>query len=141
MKIIPTIFNVDFDGTCVTHDYPEIGHDIGSVPVLKKLVANGHKLILFTMRSDAPFQKKDGTICRNGLKDAVKWFADNDIPLYGIQKNPTQHIWSSSPKSYAQIMIDDSALGCPLIFDETLSDRPFVDWVKIEEMLKERNLI
>jgi hypothetical protein len=37
--------NIDFDGTCVTHDFPNIGTDIG-IPVLKKLVANGHKLIL-----------------------------------------------------------------------------------------------
>jgi hypothetical protein len=34
--------NIDFDGTCVTHDFPNIGTDIGSIP-LKKLVANGHK--------------------------------------------------------------------------------------------------
>jgi hypothetical protein len=38
--------NIDFDGTCVTHDFPNIGTDIGSIPVLKKKVANGHKLIL-----------------------------------------------------------------------------------------------
>ena len=36
---------VDFDGTCVTHEYPNMGRDIGSAPVLKELVANGHQLI------------------------------------------------------------------------------------------------
>lgn len=46
------IIGIDFDGTVVTHDFPKIGKDIGAVPVLKKLVENGHKLILFTMRSD-----------------------------------------------------------------------------------------
>jgi hypothetical protein len=56
--------NIDFDGTCVTHDFP-IGTDIGST-VLKKLVANGHKLI-FTMRSDKHFIRQDGSIDKNGL--------------------------------------------------------------------------
>jgi hypothetical protein len=46
------IIGIDFDGTVVTHDFPKIGKDIGAVPVLRKLVDNGHKLILFTMRSD-----------------------------------------------------------------------------------------
>jgi hypothetical protein len=29
------IIAVDFDGTCVTHEYPKVGRDIGAVPVLK----------------------------------------------------------------------------------------------------------
>ena len=32
-------------------------------------------------------------------------------------------------------MIDDSALGCPLIFNPEISHRPYVDWVKVEEIL------
>ena len=40
------IIAVDFDGTCVTHKYPDIGEDIGAVPVLKELVDKGHRLIL-----------------------------------------------------------------------------------------------
>ena len=46
------IICVDFDGTCVTHDFPEIGKDIGAIPILLRLVDAGHKLILYTMRSD-----------------------------------------------------------------------------------------
>lgn len=138
--------NIDFDGTCVTHDFPRVGKDIGAVPVLKKLVAVGHKLILFTMRSDkaTPNVSDDPNIEPiNGqfLTDAVNWFKENDIPLYGIQTNPTQHHWTESPKSYAQLMIDDSALGCPLKMDLTLSDRLFVDWEKVEYELKMMKLI
>lgn len=48
---------LDFDGTCVTHDYPNVGHDIGAAPVLRKLVAEGHQLVLFTMRSDMGVEK------------------------------------------------------------------------------------
>lgn len=41
---------IDFDGTCVTHEYPKIGKDIGAVPVLKELVEKGHKLIYYEIR-------------------------------------------------------------------------------------------
>lgn len=134
--------NCDFDGTVVTHDYPRIGADIGSVRVLKKLVDNGHKLILFTMRSDnSNFMTPHGKVDNHGLTDAVNWFKINDIPLYGIQSNPTQKAWTSSPKSYAEMMIDDSALGCPLKFDKSISPRPFVDWEAVEKLLQERKLI
>ena len=133
--------NLDFDGTCVTHEFPKVGKDIGAVPVLKELVANGHNLILFTMRSDVENPKSDDPdiipIAGNYLTDAVNWFKENDIPLYGIQTNPTQHTWTTSPKSYAQIMIDDSALGCPLSYDAkgVFSTRPFVDWVRVRHLL------
>jgi hypothetical protein len=121
--------NIDFDGTCVTHDFPNIGKEIGAIPILKKLVESGHQLILFTMRSD------------DNLKEAINWFSENGIELYGIQTNPTQKNWTNSPKSYAEMMIDDSALGCPLAFDEKLSNRPFVNWNVVEVMLKERGII
>ena len=29
---------IDFDGTCVTHEFPSIGKDIGAIPVLKEMV-------------------------------------------------------------------------------------------------------
>ena len=121
--------NVDFDGTCVTHEYPFIGKDIGAVPVLKKMVASGCNLILFTMRSGKT------------LDDAVRWFKNNGIKLYGIQTNPKQKSWTTSPKSLADLMIDDSALGCPLKFDATISKRPFVDWVAVEKLLTEKGII
>lgn len=115
---------VDFDGTCVTHEYPKVGKDIGAVPVLKKLTDNGHKLILNTMRSGKE------------LAAAIKWFIDNDIPLYGANENPTQKSWTTSPKVHANLYIDDAALGCPLIFDHAVSSRPFVNWVMVEEILE-----
>ncbi|MBB4037919.1 hypothetical protein GGR21_003843 [Dysgonomonas hofstadii] len=136
---------IDFDGTCVTHDFPEIGKDIGAVPVLKELVENGHRLILFTMRSDRKKKKKvngeEVIVEENVLTEAAQWFEDNEIALYGIQKNPTQRFWTSSPKAYGHLYIDDANLGCPLILDEEMSDRPFVDWVSVRLMLKERGIL
>lgn len=119
---------VDFDGTCVTHDYPNIGKDIGAVPVLKKIVESGHKLILLTMRHG------------KYLDEAVKWFEDNDIYLYGINENPQQKEWTESPKVYANIYIDDAGLGIPLLYDNGLSLRPFVNWVEIEKYFEYHNL-
>ena len=133
--------NLDFDGTAVSHEFPNIGNDIGSVPVLKRLVENGHKLILFTMRSHRPFLGMNGGDSRDTLAEAVNWFKVNDIPLYGINTNPTQKDWTDSPKSYGHLMIDDTALGCPLMYDTKISSRPFVDWGKTEEWLESRGLI
>ena len=118
---------VDFDGTCVTHEYPNVGRDIGAVPVLKKLVEAGHKIILNTMRSG------------DELADAIQWFIDNDITLFGVNENPTQKSWTASPKVYAHIYIDDAALGCPLTTDKIT--RPFVDWKEVEKQLRKMKLI
>lgn len=135
---------IDFDGTCVTHEYPNIGKDIGAVPILKKIVEAGHQLILFTMRSDINEmsgndneRKKVG----NFLTDAVNWFKENEIELYGINENPTQKSWTTSPKAYAHLYIDDAALGCPLTYDVSLSNRYFVNWKEVEQYLKIRELI
>lgn len=130
---------IDFDGTCVGHEFPKVGKDIGAVPVLKRLIRSGHKLVLFTMRSNVKNVKSpefEGNFTGDYLDDAVNWFKENGIPLYGIQKNPTQSNWTSSPKAYGILYIDDSALGCPLKKDLTISERPFVDWEQAEAELE-----
>lgn len=135
----PSVICIDFDGTCVGHEFPNIGKDIGAVPVLKALVQNGHKLVLFTMRSDVvnPESEDNNLHLKSGeyLTEAVNWFKSHDIPLYGIQSNPTQHTWTTSPKAYGKLYIDDAALGCPLKRNPYVSDRPFVDWEKVQEEL------
>ena len=119
------IIAVDFDGTCVTHDYPAVGREIGAALVLKDLTDAGVKLILFTMRSGQQ------------LADAVKWFEGHGIPLWGVNANPDQHTWTRSPKPYAHLYIDDAALGVPLVNDPTLHGRPFVNWTVVAELLWE----
>ena len=123
------IIAVDFDGTCVTHEFPFIGKEIGAVPVLKELVAKGHKLILFTMRDD-----KEGKPDENHLTQAIQWFEQHDIKLWGVQANPTQKHWTKSPKAYAELYIDYAALGCPLVIEPDV-ERPFVDWAGVRIML------
>lgn len=124
---------LDCDGTVMSHEFPNIGNDIGAVEVLKELTDSGHRLILFTMRSDS--------FRGNYLTEAVNWFKENDIPLYGIQNNPTQHLWTTSPKAYGQVIIDDAAAGTPLKTDLSISSRPFVDWEKMREILIEMKIL
>lgn len=115
------IIAIDFDGTCVTHEYPGIGRDIGAVEVIRRLVERGDQIILFTMRSGRT------------LDAAVDWFTKNEIPLFGINNNPEQHQWTQSPKAYAQVYIDDAALGAPLI--RPLKGRPWINWGAVADML------
>ncbi|MBQ5609901.1 MAG: hypothetical protein IIU85_06600 [Rikenellaceae bacterium] len=122
------IIALDFDGTVVTHEYPYVGDDIGAVPVLKELIAAGHQLILFTMRS--------GKL----LDDALAWFERNGIELYAVNENPEQKSWTSSAKVHANIYIDDCALGCPIRFEDGVR-RPFVDWQKVREILAYNRVI
>ena len=137
---------IDFDGTCVSHEFPKVGNDIGAASVLKMLVANGHDLILYTMRSntngntgfsDCIPEVHNG----NFLDDAVNWFKENEIPLFGIQRNPEQDSWTSSPKCYAQLYIDDAALGAPLKKDKSISERPFICWERVMHELAYMGLI
>lgn len=118
------IIAVDFDGTCVEHDYPAVGMEVeGAVETLRALQSKGHRLILFTMRSGMK------------LEAAVKWFKDRKIELWGINKNPEQAEWTESPKVYADIYIDDSALGCPIMFIDGVR-RPVVCWAKVRQKLE-----
>lgn len=32
------------------------------------------------------------------LQDAIDWFVKYDIPLYGVNDNPSQHSWTDSNK-------------------------------------------
>ena len=131
---------IDFDGTCVTHDFPSVGKDIGAVPVLKQIVDAGHNLILWTMRGDRYENGDTGhpsilNVTGEFLQDAIRWFDENDIPLWGIQTNPTQYKWTNSPKAFAHLYIDDAALGCPLIHNPEFHHRPYVNWVEVEKYL------
>ena len=133
------IIAVDFDGTCVKHEFPSVGEDVPyAVTTLKRLTMAGAKIILYTMRSNCKITivnnnvhdiiQKEG----NYLDDAVDWFKSKNIPLFGINENPEQNTWTSSPKPYAHYYIDDSALGCPLIVSD---NKVYVDWLSVWEKL------
>ncbi|BDD89043.1 hypothetical protein [Desulfofustis limnaeus] len=118
------IICVDFDGTIVDHRYPELGQPVPEAVVwLKRLQSCGARLILYTMRSE------EG-VAGNTLLPAVRYLQEQGVELYGVNHNPTQESWTSSPKVYADLYIDDSAFGCPLVRPPGFT-RPCVDWKKI----------
>jgi len=117
------IICVDFDGTIVDHCYPEIGKPVPyALESIKFLIENNHKIILFTMRSG------------NTLNEAVKYLLDNGIELFGINENPEQHTWTESRKVYANMYIDDAAVGCPLIKPNKFN-RECVNWDSIIKLI------
>lgn len=118
------IIAIDFDGTCVEHEYPSVGMDVeGAVETLRALNNKGHRLILFTMRSGEKLEK------------AIKWFKDRDIELWAVNENPEQKQWTESPKVFADVYIDDAALGCPIMFIDGVR-RPVINWRKVREWLE-----
>lgn len=118
------IIAVDFDGTCVEHDYPAVGLDVeGAAETLRALNKRGHRLILYTMRSGTK------------LEAAQRWFKQHNIELWSVNRNPEQEEWTESPKVYAHYYIDDSALGCPIMFIDGVR-RPVVNWAKVRELLE-----
>lgn len=118
------IIAVDFDGTCVEHDYPAVGIDVdGAVDTLRELNRRGHRIILYSMRSG------------DKLDAAVRWFKERKIELWAVNSNPEQGEWTSSTKVYADLYIDDSALGCPIMFIDGVQ-RPVVKWDKVRTQLE-----
>lgn len=118
------IICVDFDGTVVDHRYPELGQPVPeAIMWLRRLQACGAKIILYTLRSE------DG-VAGNTLTEAVRYLQEQGIELYAVNNNPSQESWTSSPKVYADLYIDDAAFGCPLIRPPGFA-RACVDWKKV----------
>lgn len=116
------IIAVDFDGTIAENRFPDIGREVpGAFDWMKRFVEAGAKLVLYTMRSDG---QKYGDV----LTKAVEFCRERGIEFYGVNTNPDQGSWTSSPKAYAQIYIDDAAAGCPLAESKEMGCRPYVDW-------------
>lgn len=123
---------IDFDGTIVEHRYPYIGNLVPhALRVIQRLVDNPvNKLILYTMRSGKE------------LNEAVEFCKLHGINFWGVNENPLQKPWTTSPKVYAHVYIDDVALGCPLVsWQETSQSRPYVDWLEVENLLSLKGIL
>ena len=93
---------VDFDGTIVDHEYPEIGKPkLFVFETLKALQEQGHQLILWTYRAGKE------------LDEAVEYCKKNGIEFYAINKNYPEEVYddSISRKILADIYIDDKNVG------------------------------
>lgn len=89
---------VDFDGTLVENNYPQIGKPIlFAFETLKKLQQEGHQLILWTYR------------CGVKLDEAVEYYKTKGIKFYAVNKSYPEEEYDGqmSRKILADIFIDD----------------------------------
>ncbi len=102
VSTVSKVIAVDFDGTIVTHAYPQIGKEmLFAFATLKELQSRGHKLILWTFRS--------GDL----LDEAVEYCRMNGVEFYAVNKNYPEEEFSDkiSRKVNADIFIDDRNVG------------------------------
>lgn len=124
VKYPPTarVLALDIDSTVVTHAYPAMGDDLGAIPWLKR-VRERHPALLIMLCT-----MRDG----DDLLLAKTWLEERGIPVWGLNHNPTQARWTSSPKPHAHFYVDDRAVGTPLREDGC------IDWDKFGPILLER---
>jgi hypothetical protein len=93
---------VDFDGTIVEHEYPDIGKEkLFAFLTLKELNKRGARLILWTFRTGKE------------LDEAVEYCRKNGVEFYAVNKNYPEEVMNDtvSRKIDADIFIDDRNLG------------------------------
>jgi histidinol phosphatase-like enzyme len=102
MGTLPKIVAVDFDGTIVEDNFPEIGKEKpGMIDMLKALQSKGVKLILWTSRDHDQLQAAVDYCKRAGLNfDAVN---ENLPEVRAMFNNDTR-------KVYADLYIDDKGI-------------------------------
>lgn len=113
------IIAVDFDGTIVEHRYPQIGKEIPfAIATLKKLQAERHLLILWTVR--------EGKL----LEEAVNFCSSRGLEFYAVNANhpdeETKMYSAPCRKLKADLFIDDRNVG------------GLSDWGEIYEMVSNR---
>jgi hypothetical protein len=96
-------FGIDFDGTIVTHDFPEIGTLYEeSIRIMKLIKERGHDIILFTCREN---------YSRAWLDEAVEFLRSHGVEVDSVNENTPY--WKSqgytSRKPFWDLLIDDSA--------------------------------
>lgn len=112
---------LDFDGTVVTHEYPEIGVKIdGVLEVIDVLYQLGYTIVLNTYRAD---------LDRGYLQDAVDYLDDNNIPYHRVSNLkvfPKKDWKSMLARPEEGVWIDDITKGIPLLNGS-------VNWEQVEK--------
>ena len=94
---------VDFDGTIVEHKYPKIGREIPfATETLRKLIEDGHRLILWTIRHG------------ESLDEAVNWCKERGVEFYAVNRDFEEQDAANgerSPKVKCDMYIDDRNIG------------------------------
>ncbi len=108
------VIAVDFDGTIVEHNFPEIGREmLFAFDTLKALQKKGHRIILWTFRTG------------KFLDEAVAYCHRHGMDFYAVNKSfPEEELSGDNPrKIQADLFIDDRNLG------------GFPGWSKVWQML------
>ena len=108
------IIAIDFDGTIVEDAYPKIGKPmIFAFETMKKLQSEGHRLILWTYRTE----KK--------LQDAVDFWKQQGLEFYAINKSYPEEEFDGkiSRKINATFFVDDRNIG------------GFIGWTAVHKQL------
>ncbi|MBT7424534.1 MAG: hydrolase [Flavobacterium sp.] len=108
------IIAIDFDGTIVEDAYPKIGKPmIFAFETMKKLQSEGHRLILWTYRTE----KK--------LQEAVDFCKQQGLEFYAINKSYPEEEFDGkiSRKIHATFFVDDRNIG------------GFIGWTAVHKLL------
>ena len=113
---------IDFDGTLVEIDWPNVGKPLpGAIEAIKQLHADGHKLILNTCRTDFMLYDAENFLKKHNIRHLFLCINKNDPALireYGVDCR----------KISADIYIDDKGLGTPTVDG-------FVDWPEVMKLV------
>ena len=98
------VIAVDFDGTIVEHRYPSIGKELPfAIDTLRQLAAEGHRLILWTVREG------------QYLDDAVEFCRSRGLEFYAVNRDYPEEEQERNNrftrKLKADLWIDDRNLG------------------------------
>jgi hypothetical protein len=93
---------IDFDGTIVEHEYPEIGEEkLFAFETMREMQKRGFRLILWTYRTGKE------------LEEAIDFCRQRGVEFYAVNKNYPEEVYddSVSRKIDADIYIDDKNVG------------------------------
>ncbi len=132
------IIAVDFDGTLCENRWPAIGAP--NKKLIERLIEmkwDGHKIILWTMRTHEPIPKTEGE--RDLLQEAIDFCEDNGLIFDAVNApdpDNAKQFGDNSRKIYADIYIDDhNAAGA--FMDQNLI--PFVRNLEAQDMIKRQD--
>ncbi len=127
---------LDFDGTVVEHEYPDMGtYNAGCFEVIRKLQDAGHDIILNTYRVDC----NDGT-----LEEALHFLhaPDSILPVTEFthtKLNPGYWNWPFF-KANRLVFVDDACAGIPLKPTIIIPNGKMVDWDALDEEFRVNGL-
>jgi len=109
---------IDFDGTIVHDAFPDIGQEMPfAFDTLRLLQGEGHRLILWTVRSGSR------------LTEAVEFCRKNGVEFYAINENfDGEDLGNSSRKLNVDIFVDDRNVG------------GFPGWGEVYQMISQQEL-